>query len=77
MLLYVPLLCIQPVFHLFNPIPKHLGDKLAEILHKEGSFGPMEVKVKHVVTKEETDNTLGGWHTEFSLEKLGWKEPQP
>jgi hypothetical protein len=37
----------------------------------------MEVKVKQVVSQEETDKTLGGWHTEISLEKLGWKEPQP
>jgi hypothetical protein len=68
---------VQPVFHLFHPISEHLGDRLAEILHKEGSFGAKEVKVKQVVSQEETDKTLGGWHTEISLEKLGWKEPQP
>lgn len=43
---------VQPVFHLFHPISEHLGDRLAEILHKEGSFGAMEVKVKLIKHSE-------------------------
>ena len=35
----------------------------------------MELKVKQVVRDEEKDKIKGGWHTEVSLEKLGWDKP--
>lgn len=71
------MITIFPAGFLIPSIPEHLGDKLAEILHKEGSFAAMEIRVKQVVSQEETDKTIGGWHTDVSLEKLGWNEPQP
>ena len=48
---------------------------MAQILKQEGSFAAMELKVKQVVRDEEQDKIKGGWHTEISLEKLGWDEP--
>ena len=50
------------------------GNKLAEILRQTGSFEAMELKVKMLVSEEETNKTLGGWHTTISLQALGWTE---
>jgi len=47
---------------------------LGEILRKEGNFKAMEVVVKQIVTDEEKNTVLGGWHTEISLKGIGWTE---
>lgn len=32
----------------------------------------MEAQVKKIHVQEEINRTLGGWHTEVSLQQLGW-----
>ena len=47
---------------------------MAEILKKEGSFGAMEVAIKHISEQEEMIELEGGWETRISLTALGWTE---
>lgn len=68
--------CCKTVLHQTLGGP-HQGNKLAEILQKEGSFEAMEIRVKQIVKDEETNAMKGGWHTQFSLKQLGWSEPMP
>jgi hypothetical protein len=35
----------------------------------------MEIKVKQIVKDEEKDKIKGGWHTENSLQQMGWDKP--
>ena len=51
-----------------------VGNELAEILKKEGSFSAMEVQIKKIWQQEEENKTVGGWHTKISLAGIGWTE---